>query len=69
MNYLGGRTNQLDETMARKKKGGQFGFKTTDQRREAKEDDAGASSTSPRGRMTERHSECKRITQCHSVPF
>jgi hypothetical protein len=69
MNFLGGRTNPLDRTRVRTKKGGQFGFKRTDQRREAKEDDAGALSTSPRGRMTERHSERKRITQCHSVPF
>jgi hypothetical protein len=53
----------------RTKKGGQFGFKRTNQRREAKEDDAGALSTSPLGRMREWHSERKRITQCHSVPF
>jgi hypothetical protein len=69
VNYLGGRTNRLDRTMARTKKGGRFGFKRIDQRREAKEDDAGASLRSPRARMTQRHSEHKRITQCHSVPF
>jgi hypothetical protein len=69
VNYLGGRTNRLDRTLTRTKKGGRFGFKRTDQRREAKEDDAGASSTSPRGRMTQRHSERKRITQRHNVPF
>jgi hypothetical protein len=51
--------------MARTKKGGRFGFKRTDQRREEKEDDAGASSTSPRGRMTQRHSERKRNLQDH----
>jgi hypothetical protein len=69
VNYLGGRTNRLDRTMARTKKGGRFGFMRTDQRRETKEDDAGASSTSPRGRMTEWHSKCKRIAQRHSVPL
>ena len=58
-----------DRTMERTKKGGQFGIKRTDQRREVKEDDAEASSTSSRGRMTQGHSERKRITQRHSVPL
>jgi hypothetical protein len=69
VNYLGGQTNRLDMTMVRTKKGGRFGIKRTDQRRAAKEDDTGASSTSPRGRMTQQHRERKRITQRQSVPF